>query len=77
MVHVLSESLIFIIYVYAVPNADRDIFVGELVKDAITAKYYEVVLFLDLEGSDVRFAYNHIRVAPSELILGFRVSESS
>jgi hypothetical protein len=76
-VYVLSQLLILIVDIDTVPDTGRDIFVGELIKDAITAKDNEVMILSNFEGVDIRLANDDCGLSTPKFELCFWVSEGA
>lgn len=76
LVHVLGKFLVLIVDVDTVPYTIGDIFIRELVEDTVTAKYDEIVLFLNFECVDIWLANHYFWITPSKFKFGLRVPKS-
>ena len=63
--------------VAAEPDTAVDVFVSELVEDAITCKNNEVVLLRYLMDFNIRFCYDNIWIASSVFKFSFWITESA
>lgn len=77
LVDVLCQLLILIVDSYTVPDTGRDIFVGQLIKDAITAKDNEVMVLRNFKGVDIRLANDDSGLSTPKFELCFWVSEGA
>jgi hypothetical protein len=74
---ILSNFLVFIVDVTAVPHAVRNVIIVEFVEDAIASQNNEIVMLLNLKNLNICQCTNYIWVSPSKLIFCLRVSKGS
>ena len=79
--YALCRSIIWILLPFvsitAVPNAFWHILVWHFIENSIACYQYEIMVFVNLELSDIRFSFNDIHIATSVSKFSFRVSKGS
>lgn len=77
----LCRSVIWILLPFvsitAVPNTFWHVFVGHFIENSIACYQYEIMVFVNLKLSNIRFSFHDVDIATSEREFSFRVSKGS